>query len=485
MNKVRAILILAATMLLPGTSAFAIIIRGGQQIQIQGNGVLLFNSPTVINELPDVSVPSANSSDSLVFSNGDFLYGKLLGIGPQHDIRWQHPDAQQPVEFKTTNVTQIDLSNAGSRASAETNNCKVDFVNNDNIRGNLVSCDAQSVVLGTTFAGQLHLSRALLESLVIVPPPQPALFEGPTGLEGWTPGKSVAMAAGDSGQWSFRNGAFYATKAASIARDVHLPDVAQIEFDVVWKGMLHMAIAMYTDSLQPVPLASKETGPDFGGFYSFQVNSSYMDMMPIKKRDPLKSLGAIAVPVLMQRDRAHFDLRISKPDKKIALLINGVLVKEWIDSDGFAGEGTGMRFVHQGQQSAIKLSSLRIRPWDGQLELPTPPPANRPMDSVRLSDGTRLVGKIQTIANGNLAIATESSTVQLDTSKLRQIDFASQSLVKSQTNAQPVKMLLSPGYVISGDLKTWDPNAVTLSSPAFGIATFDPHAISRVHFLRD
>src|SRR4051812_9688795 len=110
MNKLIALLLSVATCL--NATAQGIILRGGGQIQVQGNGVVLFNSPTIVNELPDISVPLGNASDSVLFTNGDFLYGKLLGIGPQHEIRWQHPDATAPIEFKSTNISQIDLSSS-------------------------------------------------------------------------------------------------------------------------------------------------------------------------------------------------------------------------------------------------------------------------------------------------------------------------------------------------------------------------------------
>jgi hypothetical protein len=207
-------------------------------------------------------------------------------------------------------------------------------------------------------------------------------------------------------------------------------------------------------------------------------------MMPIKQKDPLKSLGAIAVPALMQRNRAHFDVRCSKKDHKIALLINGVLVKEWDDPDGFAGEGTAMRFVHQGQ-GLVKMSNIRIRPWDGTLEQPTPAPAHRVTDSVRLADGTRLTGSIQSIVNGKLAIATGTSTIQVPLEKLRQIDFLSQNLAATQTNSQPVRVLLAPGYSVSGQLESWTADAMTLKSPVFGTAKFDPKSVSRLQFTHD
>src|SRR5208282_5888179 len=143
----------------------------------------------------------------------------------------------------------------------------------------------------------------------------PAVFDGITGLDGWTRAVSAAPAPGESGQWTYRDGAFYAVKTASIARDLKLPDVADIQFDLAWKGALNLAVALYTDSLQPIALAQKETGPDFGGFYSLRFTYTVtIGLTPIRKKDPLRSLGDLIVPSLNQRDRLHLDLRVSKPD---------------------------------------------------------------------------------------------------------------------------------------------------------------------------
>ena len=165
--------------------------------------------------------------------------------------------------------------------------------------------------------------------------------------DGWTQGNTASAFAGEAGQWAYRNGAFYADKPASIARNLGLPDSAQIEFDLTWKGALNLAIALYTDSLQPILLSNKENGPDFGGFYSLQIQSVFMQLRRIKKHEPLgqSSLGDLVVPSLSQSNRVHMDLRASKAQHSVALLIDGVLIKQWVDPQGFAGEGKGMRFV--------------------------------------------------------------------------------------------------------------------------------------------
>src|SRR5580700_3499872 len=137
----------------------------------------------------------------------------------------------------------------------------------------------------TPGAGKLRIPRHALQTLAFNPR-SPMLFDGPTSIDGWTQGHAVTGIIGESGQWTYRNGAFYADKAASIAREVNLPDRSQVQFDLAWKGPLNLAIALYTDSLQPILLVDKEHGPDFGGFYSLRFASTvFITLEPIRKQD--------------------------------------------------------------------------------------------------------------------------------------------------------------------------------------------------------
>ena len=131
----------------------------------------------------------------------------------------------------------------------------------------------------------------------------------------------------DGGQWAYRNGSFYATKAASIARMVGMPDRMQLEFDLEWKGSLNIAVALYTDYLQPVSLAEKDSEPDFGGFYSLQLTSYAVNVLMVKQKEPLQYLGMTQTPVFRQGTKAHVDVRTNKADQSISLLVNGKLIK--------------------------------------------------------------------------------------------------------------------------------------------------------------
>jgi hypothetical protein len=453
-----------------------------RSILIAGVVALLAASPAPAQQPASTN----NPSDCLFFRDGDMLYGKLLAIEPRNTVRWQHPDAAEPIEFKPESIAQIEFPPAKATAAQSNSSCRVYFGNGDTMEGNLVSCDRDTLTIQTWYAGRLTISRTVSQNLVQTVaflPRQPAMFDGLTGMDGWTQGNAVKAFASDSGQWSYRHGAFYANKPASIARDLSLPDRSEIQFDLAWKGLLNLAVALYTDSLQPILLTAKEQGPDFGAFYSLRFqNAVFISLMPIRKKDPLRSLGDLIVPSLSNKDRVHIDLRMSKPDRRIVLFLDGVLVKEWIDPAGFTGEGTGMRFV-QNAGGSIKLSHLRVTAWNGVLDeasAVSPDPAH---DMISMESGAKASGQIQSIANGQISFVDAGGLTKIPVNKVSAIDFAGIATEASKAAPGSVHATFARGGFVTFDLLSWRPDSILVTSPVFGKATFDPAAFSRLQFV--
>jgi hypothetical protein len=430
---------------------------------------------------PPKSPPATNAApDSLLFRNGDLLYGQLLAIDAPGAVQWRHPDAAQPIEFKPDSIAQIDFPAPTNSAAPSNNACRLLLANGDSLEGGLVSCDRNAVALQTWYAGRLSIPRASLQSLVFMRRP-PAVFDGITGLDGWTQSVSAAAAPGESGQWTCRNGAFYAGKTASIARDLKLPDVAEIQFDLAWKGALNLAVALYTDSLRPVQLNAREQAPDFGGFYSFRFqNTVLIDLWAIKKADPIRPLGQAIDLSLNNKDRLHVALRVSKPQHRIALFLDDKLIKEWVDPQGFIGQGTGMRFVqNHNPGSVVKLSHLRITHWDGIFEEPAADSA----DACWLENGHKIAGAIESINNGKMAARTTHGPVEIPLAQLKAIAFARQQTSPPQTQAGAVRATFAQGGALTFILETWRPNEMIIRSADFGKARINPAAFARLQFL--
>ncbi len=434
-------------------------------------------------QLPPVSSPASNAApDSLLFRNGDLLYGQLLAIDPPDAVQWRHPDAAQPIEFKPDSIAQIDFPAPKNSTAPSNNACRLLLANGDSLEGGLVSCDREAVALQTWYAGRLSIPRASLQSLVFIRR-SPALFDGITGLDGWTQAVSAAPVAapGESGQWTYRNGAFYAGNTASIARDLKLPDVAEIQFDLAWKGALNLAVALYTDSLRPIYLLNKEQGPDFGGFYSLRMDNAIyrnIDLWPIKKKERLHGLGQLPFPSLNNEDRLHVALRVSKAQHKIALSLDGTLVKEWVDPDGFAGEGTGMRFV-QNPGGVIKLSNLRITHWDGIFE----EPAADSTDVCWFENGQKIAGAIESISNGKIGLRPPNRPLEIPLAEVKAIAFAHRQTSPPQTQAATVRATFAQGGDLTFILETWRPDEMIIRSADFGKARINPAAFTRLQFL--
>lgn len=172
---------------------------------------------------------AATAQDTLSFLNKDQLHGILLGIDQDSGLRWQSPEAHDPIVFKTGQVSQIKLE-SHKAANAAKSAQRIGLTNGDEFPGDIVSLDDKTLVLDTWYAGRLSIPRAMLQRITPLSDADSSIYEGPTGLEqdGWVVGR---MGGGRS--WSFHDGALVGTNYGTIGRDMKLPDMSDIEFDVV------------------------------------------------------------------------------------------------------------------------------------------------------------------------------------------------------------------------------------------------------------
>lgn len=434
------------------------------------------NAPAAKPAAP--AVAGTNVQHTLVFKNGDLLRGALQSIQGAKEVTWRHPDAGAPSRFPPQALSEVLFDNALPRESVATNACRVVLLNDDQLEGKLVSLEEDRITLDTWYAGALKIPRGLARSIVPISPGRSLLFEGPYGLEGWTMGKVNAAAIVESGEWKYKNEAFYANKSSSIARDVKLPDVASIQFDIAWKNFFYMAVALYTENLQPVNLANKDTEPDFSGFYSLQINTFSANLLPVKKNDPLRYLGQTPLPSLSQKNSAHVEIRVNKPKKTIALLIDGALARQWTDTEDFAGQGTAIRFVHQGQ-GVVKLGKIRVTEWDGQMEDKGPPVADQKQDAARLRNGDRIAGKIDEIKDGKLGITMQGAKLSIPFERIKIIDLATEGARGPQPPANPVRATFVRGGSVTLQIDSWDAAGLKATIPGLGDFNLLPAAFSR------
>jgi len=111
----------------------------------------------------------ARTREAILFRNGDLLYGALDSILPASVVRWRHPDAQEPIEFRPDSVTEIHFP-VRARANPHTqNSCRLQLSNSDQLEGDLLISDNEKAVLQTWYAGEVTIPHKLIQAVVPVP----------------------------------------------------------------------------------------------------------------------------------------------------------------------------------------------------------------------------------------------------------------------------------------------------------------------------
>jgi len=451
-----------------------------------------------------LAAPAADWTNSapatLLLRNGDSLDGTLLSIDTRQVVRWKHADVAEPIEFKLDSISQLDLRPPAAPDRGTNHPCKALLTQGDALEGSLISCNGETLLLQTWYAGQLSIPRGQVQFITFFPT-TPDLFTA-AGPEGWTQGVTSGVLGVEAGQWIYRDGAFYAAKSASIARDIKLPDTADLQFDLAWSGDFGLSVALYTDSLQPMLIADKDKLPDFGAFYSMVFRSTVVQVARIKKMENLSYLSPVFIPAASQTNNVHIQVRASKKSNTLALAVDGQWLQVWNDTNGFVGQGTGVRFVHNGN-GPVKVSNLRLAPWDGILGTNQPDTSASGHDVAWLADSTALAGVIDSLADGKLTLRTNATgrpfprpeppadgnmaapappnQVEVPLDRVTRVAFARQAEPARELPGS-VHALLARGGPLTFQLESWTADGLSLRSPIFGDAKFDPNAFRRLVF---
>lgn len=422
---------------------------------------------------------------AILFRNGDLLTGQIESLTPTNGLRWRHGDAAANIQFQTAALAEIHLGSQSPPPATSPSFCYVRLTNGDELPGDLKSLDEQQLVLETWYAGTLTVPRSRVASVRPAGPTPRAVFAGPDGLEGWTMGKALPGNV-NPGQWHFANGAFVASQSASIARDVKLPPSSSLEFDLAWRGQFRHAVALYTDSLQPVMLDSTAEQPAFGGFYSLQMfhfgtPQMQVQLMHVRHKEQRRELGMAIIP-MPTNNSAHFAIRSSRDLKTVNLFINGVLAKQWADPD-FIAEGTGVRFVAQPIGGSLRLGNLRVYEWDGRVaEHLAPLVPNVQNDVGRLVNRDSVVGRVVELKDGKLRFAVADNFVSIPLDRVAQVDFATDRAKAAPFQAGDLRVFFAGRGSLTFALESWTEKVVRASSVNFGTAEFAPRAFSRIVF---
>ena len=411
---------------------------------------------------------SAPATDLLRFANKDSLHGSFLAFD-KDGVHWKSLESKDPIVFQIANLAEVKLDSHKPPANAAAAAHAVTLTNNDELPGTLVSMDDKSLVLDTWYAGKITIPRAMIKGITPLKSGGGTLYEGPTGMEGWVLGNNGNRAK----SWTYRDGALISTSYGTIGRDMKLPDLASISFDLVSRGQSQMSVCIYCDQADNV-----------GNCYMFQVQNNYIylqrysrnGMNMVGEQQPVMLRGA-----MMRSDKLHLDIKVNKAAKSIWLYVNGNLLKQWTDPGEFAGTGTKMIFSSQ-QGMYAKVSNIKVSAWDGKPDEAATAAGKSKEDSIKMANSDRVSGKLKKIVDGKAIFASSYADLTIPLDRIEQIDMSSEGADQAKKNADDVRAYFADRGSITMELQSWDDKHVTASSPNFGTAVFSPDAFQRLQF---
>jgi hypothetical protein len=432
------------------------------------------DAPEPAPQQPGIHVPGPNDNngkteaapleDTLSFLNKDQLHGILLGIDPDSGLRWQSPEAHDPIVFKTGQLSQVKLDSHKAATTGQSAQ-RIGLTNGDELPGNIVSLDDKTLVLDTWYAGRLSIPRAMLRRITPLSGANAAIYEGPAGLDGWTIGR---MGGGRS--WIFRDGSLVGANYGTIGRDVKLPDMSDIAFDVVLRGNSQFSIGFYSDRAD-----------NFGNCYMLQLSSGYTELQRYSRVGGSNDLGSTQLQNVMRHDRSRIELRTNKDKKSIWLLVDGKMVKEWTDPAEFNGDGGNIIFSCQ-PGTYVRISNIKVSKWDGKFDDSAGSTAKTDQDTVQLANEDKVTGGLESIQDGKARLSSTYAELNIPLERVEQIDLATAHSDQAKPQASDVRAYFPEGGSLTMQLSQWDAKGCTGTSPNFGKASFLPDAFARIMF---
>jgi hypothetical protein len=420
--------------------------------------------PVGATNSPPTVIPA---NDLLQFIDGSSLHGKLLAMSAGQGVRWAFPDAKEPIAFRPTNIAWIRFEKPKPVSTSSTPTCRFRFYNGDEVFGKLTSIDQEGLGLESWFGGALHTPRAALQSITFLSKGYSILFEGPTSDEGWVHGRQPRS-------WEYRDGAFVATGAGTLGRDLKLTGSSSFAFDLGWNGHFSLILALYTPVLDRFDYSSSS--------YMFYLSPGYITLQRIQGGAGAMNLGQAQITEMTKKNKMHMEIRASKEDNTLVLLVDDRLVQRWKDPSGFVGQGSGVVFFAQLDGPSIRISNIKVAQWEGDLGLE--PSANMvgKDDLLHLINKDKVNGRLQGLRNGNLSVAADGTLLDIPLARVNQINLGSSVTNRPPAGPWELRAYFAGGGTVAFELGDWKPDRVSGRSSNFGSVDFEPQFIRQLQF---
>jgi hypothetical protein len=418
---------------------------------------------TIAEEIDDTPKP-----DAITLLNDDVLHGALMAIAPSGTgVSWKHPNAKAVIDFDVKSIDGIELGDRSS-VDAAAGSAEVQLTNGDILTGSLKALTADALKLSTWYAGDMNIKRVMITRIRPNSALSDVIYQGPTDIAKWTHKNTQSQPS-----WQYKDGGLYAIQSNPIGRQIPgMPDKARIEFNVAWRGYPQFYFSFFSDNVQQYS----------GNCYLLQVSGQSVYMQRYSSNSGSQNLGNANVERFQQPTikSAKFTLLVDKPERKIVLLIDDEIVRQWTDPNPFGGLGNGILFQPQ-TQGNLKVSDISVRAWDGKM-----PAAEDDVeldeDRIAFINNDKVSGQIQTITDGQVTFATEYATLDVPVTRIAEIGFSPERAQRARRNKHDILASFKGSGQITLNLDSINAGTLSGKSENFGDVKLPMRAFSGIEF---
>ncbi len=448
----------------------------------------------------------ADNADLLRFVNGDSLHGTFVEVR-QNKVLWKR-DGLDPAEFAIDKLRHIAL-NRGQGHGAMVPDYQVELVNGDLLPGKVIQLTDDALDLETSFAGKISIPRGLIKSFGRIPSNGELVFYGPFKQQKWSILSSLVGSEEEPEKaWNYDGAAFYVSGVSfATPEELRLPDDFELSFRLSARDISVLSVAFFSDKpefgdeeLRTQISESRSSyygdsrnGDLYGSSLVLDFSGTKAQLVEVIPAEPVEAEPGeegedkkadegedekkpVMKPARNRRlgDSASFStssrsydikatIRASRSLGLIQLLVDGQHCGSWEIDPAEMPQGQLLKFGQR--RGRLRLSEISVSEWNRM------PDSARSMqaeskDIVVMSSGTdRFSGKIKSITDGKIVIASSFGDLTLDQPKVSKLVLASDGQDKPEDAGEefPVTLKMPFGSQVSGSIKIGEKGAVFVS----------------------
>ena len=404
---------------------------------------------------------SEHKSDIMRFANKDRLHGKMLSFISGEGLYWKSDESKNKILFKTDNITEIELGQTS--AGLGSFNMRAMLTNGDTLAGTLVKLGAKQLLLDTEYAGRINIDRHMISALYPSGESAGNTYHGPNSTDEW-----IISSNNRKSNVTVADNILKISGYSAAGREMHLPDKSKIEFTLSDTVNNQFMVNFYGAKVTRNPRSG----------YILYISSGYIYLQRCNNGGS-NNMGNLRSRQL-QGGKGKITILTDTKQKKIALLLNDMLLKQWTDTS-WAGQGGCLTFLCQGN-NPLKISAISVGKWNGRIPGEKGSKSEGNKDTIEFINDDIVSGTLKTIENGKVQFATEYAEMNIPIKRIKEITTSSDTQHRARRRSGDIQCIFDEGDSVTLKVKQIKDDVIEGETENFGKVKMKLGAFRKLKF---